>query len=127
MKIPDGYQQVMPYLIVKDAAGFMRFLENVFGATEKLKMKRDEKIVAHAEMRIGESVIMLADSTDQYRTNTAGMFIYLEDADKVYNKALTEGAISVMPMSDQEYGRSGGFIDPFGNTWWPTTPPKATA
>ena len=51
----------------------------------------------------------------------AGMFVYVEDADETYHKALAEGAKSIMPPSDQEYGRSGGVIDPFGNTWWPTT------
>jgi PhnB protein len=123
MKIPEGYQQVMPYLIVKDAAGFMRFMQNVFDAKEIMKMMRDEKGIAHAEMSIGDSVIMLADATDQHSSNPAGMFIYLEDADSVYKKAIVEGAIAIMPMSDQEYGRTGGFKDPFGNIWWPTTPP----
>jgi uncharacterized glyoxalase superfamily protein PhnB len=108
MKIPEGYQQVMPYLIVKDAAGFMRFMENVFGAKEKFKMMR------------GESVIMLADSTDAFKPRTAGMFVYVEDADETYHKALNEGATSIMLPSDQEYGRTCGITDPFGNVWWPT-------
>lgn len=121
MKIPEGYQQVMPYLIIKDAARFMDFMQNVFGAKEKFKMMRDENIIAHAEMSIGDSVIMLADATDAFKTMPAGMFIYVADADETYHKALAEGATSIMPPSDQEYGRTCGIADAFGNTWWPTT------
>src|ERR1043166_4284081 len=121
MKIPEGYQQIMPYIIVSNAAGFMSFLENVFDATEKFKMMRDENTIAHAEMMIGESVVMLADATEQAEARTAGMFIYVEDADGTYHEALAEGGTSIMPPSDQEYGRTAGFTDPFGNVWWPTT------
>ncbi|MEP7235989.1 MAG: VOC family protein [Ignavibacteriota bacterium] len=121
MKIPEGYQQIMPYLIVKDAAGFMQFMENVFGAKEKFKMMRDEHIIAHAEINVGDSVVMLAESTDAFKVRTAGMFIYVEDADETYHKALQEGATSIMVPSDQEYGRTCGITDPFGNIWWPTT------
>lgn len=121
MKIPEGYQQIMPYLIVKDAPGFMRFMENVFGAKEKFKMMRDEKLIAHAEMSVDDSVIMLADATDEFKPRTAGMFIYVENADETYDKALAEGATSIMPPSDQEYGRTCGITDAFGNVWWPTT------
>ncbi len=122
MRIPEGYQQVMPYLIVRDAARFIDFTSKVFGAVEKLKIMRDEKIIRHAEIKIGGSVIMFADATEQFPPRTAALFVYVEDADRTYNKALAEGATSVMPMSDQEYGRSGGVADPFGNLWWPTAP-----
>jgi len=107
MKVPEGYQRVMPYLIVKDAARFL-----------------DENLIRHAEIKIGESVIMFADATEQFAPRPAGFMIYVEDADRTYNKAIEAGAASIMPMSDQEYGRSGGVADPFGNVWWPTTPPK---
>jgi PhnB protein len=126
MKIPEGYQQVMPYLIVKGAARFLHFMKIVFGAEEKMKVMRDENIIMHAELRIGDSVIMFADATSQFEPRPAGIFVYVEDADQTFNKAIAEGATSVMPMSDREYGRSGGVIDPFGNVWWPTTPPRAT-
>jgi PhnB protein len=122
MKIPDGYQQVMPYLIVKDAASFLDFTKNVFGAKEKMKVMRDEHTVMHAEIKIGDSVIMFADATSQFGPRPAGLFVYVEDADEAYNRAIAQGATSVMPMTDQEYGRSGGVADPFGNIWWPTTP-----
>lgn len=124
MKIPAGYQQVMPYLIVRDAAKFIDFTSKVFGAVERLRIMRDERHIKHAEIKIGDSVIMFADATEQFGPRTAALFVYVEDADQTYHKALAEGATSVMPMSDQEYGRSGGVADPFGNLWWPTTPPR---
>jgi PhnB protein len=127
MKVPEGYQQVMPYLIVRNAAKFIDFARKVFGAEEKLKIMRDEKLIKHAEIKIGESVIMFADATDQFKPRPAALFVYVEDADLTYSKALAEGATSVMPMSDQEYGRSGGVADPFGNLWWPTTPSKTSS
>ena len=121
LKIPEGYQRVMPYLIIKDAAGFMKFMHNVFGAEEKMKHMRDEHIIMHAEITIGECVIMFADATGDYEPRTGGFFIYVSDADAVYNDAIAKGATAGSPMSDQPYGRSGGVIDPFGNTWWITT------
>ena len=119
--IPDGYQQVMPYLIVKGAAGFMKFMQDVFGAKEKAVHMRSEDIIMHAEIMVGECVIMFADSTAAFEPRTGGFFIYVPDSDEAYNKALAAGAVSIMPVSDQPYGRSGGVLDPFGNTWWPTT------
>ena len=83
---------------------------------------RDEHTIKHAEIRIGESVIMFADATAEFRPRPGGFFVYVEDADRTHAEALEEKATSLMPVSDQEYGRSGGFADPFGNVWWPTTP-----
>ena len=117
---PSDYQQVMPYLIIKNAAGFMKFMQDVFGAKEKSMHMRDEHVIMHGEITVGESVIMFADSTDAFPPRTGGFFIYVTDADAVYNKALAAGATAITPMADMPYGRSGGIIDPFGNTWWPT-------
>ncbi len=124
MKIPEGYQQVMPYLIIRGAARFLDFTKIVFGAEEKMKVMRDENTVGHAEIRIGQSVIMFADATGQFAPRPATLFVYVEDADQTYEKAIANGATSLMPMSDQEYGRSGGVLDPFGIAWWPTSPPN---
>jgi PhnB protein len=117
LKIPDGYQRVMPYLIVKDAPAFLQFTKRVFGAEEKLKEMRDERTIAHAEIRIGDSTIMFADSTSKFPPRTGGMFIYVEDADATFRKALSEGAVSISEPADQEHGQSGGVTDPFGNVW----------
>ena len=120
LKIPENYQTVMPYLIVKDAAKFISFMQTVFDATETYKAMRDENIIMHAEIMIGGSTIMFADSTDTYGARNAGMFIYVDDADATFKKAIENGATVVNEMADQSYGRSGGVEDPFGNTWWIT-------
>ena len=121
VNIPAGYQQVMPYLIIKDASAFFKFMQDIFGAEEKMMVLRSENVIMHAEVRIGESIIMFADSTEEFPPRTGGFFIYVPDADEAYNKAIAAGSVSVMPVSDQPYGRSGGVKDPFGNTWWPAT------
>lgn len=120
-KIPEGYQAVMPYLIVNDAAAFSEFTKQVFGATEKRKEMRDEKHIRHAEVVIGGSAVMFADSTTVYEPSTGSMFVYVNDADEAYQKALEQGAVSLGEPSDQSYGRSCGIRDPFGNTWWITS------
>ena len=120
-KIPGNYQTVMPYLIVKDAAKFISFMQTVFNATETYKAMRDENTIMHAEIMIGGSTIMFADSTETYGARNAGMFIYVDDADETFKKAIDNGVTVVNEMSDQSYGRSGGVTDPFGNTWWITS------
>lgn len=119
--VPDGYNSVMPYLIVKGAKDFMDFTTTVFGAVEKMKMMRDEQKVMHAEIVIGESVIMLADATEQYEVRTSGLYVCVVNCDDSYNKAISMGAKSIAAPADQEYGRSAGFEDMWGNTWWVTS------
>lgn len=121
VNIPEGYPQLMPYLIVKNAANFIGFTSNVFGAAEKIKTMRDKQTIMHAEIGIGDSVIMLADATEQFSVQNAGMFLYVDDCDTIFKKALDNGATEVMPPADQSYGRSAGITDPFGNTWWITS------
>lgn len=121
LNIPEGYQRIMPYLIIKNAPAFFEFTKNVFDAEEKHKTMRTETVIMHAEISIGGSCIMFADANEQFPPQTAGLFIYVDDCDSVYKKALDNGAVSLMGPSDQSYGRSAGVKDPFGNTWWITT------
>ena len=121
VNIPTGYQQVMPYLIIKGAAEFITFTQQVFGAEEKMRHWRDEQIIMHAELTVGDCVIMQADATGDYEPRTGGFFIYVADTDAIYAKALNAGAKVISPVADMPYGRSGGVVDPFGNTWWITT------
>jgi len=121
VNIPEGYPQLMPYLIVEGAAAFIEFTTIVFGAEEGYKAMRDEKLIMHAEVKIGDSVIMLADATEEYAKQPAGLFVYVDDCDQVYEKALANGATSKSEPADQSYGRSAGFTDAFGNTWWITS------
>ncbi|MEP6926325.1 MAG: VOC family protein [Ginsengibacter sp.] len=121
LKIPDNYQTVMPYLIVKDAAKFIVFMQKVFDAGEANKSMRDESIIMHGEIMIGGSTIMFADSTEKFNVQTAGLFIYVDDADITFKKAIDAGATTLIEVADQTYGRSGGITDPFGNVWWITS------
>ena len=121
MKIPENYQTVMPYLIIEGAQKFMDFTKAVFDAKETYNHARSEGVIMHGEIIIGGSTIRFADATAQFAASPAGMFVYVEDADKTYEKALANGATSVMPPANQSYGRSCGVKDAFGNTWWITT------
>lgn len=121
--IPASHQTLMPYLIVNNATGFIDFIKDVFEGKELNRHMRNETIIMHAEVMIGDSTLMLADSTSEITSRTAGMFIYVDDADATYEKALAKGATSIMPPANQPYGRSCGVNDAFGNTWWITSPP----
>jgi len=119
-KIPENYQTITPYLIIKDAPSFIQFMKTVFNAEIINKHMRDENTIMHAELKIGNSMVMLADSTLQYPPANANLFIYVEDADATYKKAVDNGASTVTELANQSYGRSGGIKDSFGNTWWIT-------
>jgi len=78
----------------------------------------------HGELRIGEAVVMFADVTEQFATRPSGIFIYVENTDETYKKAMKEGSISLMEPGQQPYGYTCGFRDPFGNDWWPVQAEK---
>jgi PhnB protein len=121
-KIPEGYQTVMPYLILKNAAAFIEFTQKIFNAQLLNKHMRDETTIMHAEVKIGgDSVIMFADSTEQYQPQVSNFFVYVDNADETFELALQNGAVAVSKMSDQSYGRTGGVKDVCGNIWWITT------
>lgn len=121
LNIPKGYQQIMPYLVIKNASAFFGFTKNVFDAEERMKIMRTETVIMHAEISINGSCVMFADANEQFPVQNAGLFIYVTDCDSVYKKALMNGAVSLSEPADQEYGRSSGVKDEFGNTWWITS------
>ena len=121
MKLPEGYQAVMPYLLINDASKFLDFMEKVFHAKLTLKTMLNEKMIRHAEINIGGSTIMLSDSHRKNTLNEATFMIYVDNADVTYKKAIEEGARAVTKLSNQQYGRSGCVTDPFGITWWITS------
>ncbi len=123
MKIPAGYQTVMPYLILQDARSFKEFVTNVFNAEIKMENFNEDGTPNHSEICIGESTIMFSNTTDQYSIATANMFVFVPDADVAFAKALENGASVVNELRDLEYGRSGGVEDPNGNVWWITAAP----
>ncbi|MGN7204373.1 VOC family protein [Pedobacter sp. SAFR-022] len=123
MRIPENHQGVMPYLMLNNAEGFIGFTRNVFNATEGMKEMRDERpdLIMHAEIIIAGSTIMFADTDAQWPLANANLFVYVDSADDTYHLALLHGASTVMELSDQNYGRTCGVLDPFGNTWWITS------
>ena len=123
MKIAKGHQPVMPYLILKGAEDFIKFTEKVFNAKEVYKGYRDDdtSLIVHAEIQISGSNIMIADVTEDFGVANANLFVYVDDADTTYSRALQNGASTVNVIADQNYGRSGGVRDPFGNVWWITS------
>ena len=121
MNIPEGHQAVMPYLIVEGAVDFLAFTQKVFNAELIFKQMRDEKTMMHAEIKVGNSTIMFTDATDQFPAHTAGLFVYVDNADDAFQKAVLEGATIIMDLSDQDYGRTCGIKDPVGNVWWITS------
>lgn len=125
MELPTQHQTIMPYLILEKAEAFIEFAKQLFGANIHLKkLREDEVTIMHAELSIGNSTIMLAEATDQWTTSTAGLFVYVPDTDTAYQQAMASGATSIMEPADQNYGRSCGVKDTWGNTWWITTPPE---
>lgn len=114
----------MPYLILNEASAFIGFAKEVLGAAEQYRVQRpeDDRIIMHAELRIGDAVIMCAHSTEEFGQQTAGMFLFVENVDNNYKLALDRGAASLMEPARQDYGYSAGFRDPFGNQWWITQP-----
>ena len=121
LRIPENYQAVMPYLILRDAASFITFAEQVFAAILVMKEMRDERTIMHAEIKIGDSTVMIAEATADYEPQNAGLFVYVKDADTAFELALELGSEQILQVSDKPYGRSGGIKDPFGNIWWITS------
>ena len=128
--IPKGYHSVTPYLIINDAARAIDFYKKVFEATEVFRMADPSGKVGHAEIKIGDSMIMLADehpemghrSPQSLGGSPVGMHLYLKDVDSTVEKAVAAGAKLERPVKDQFYGdRSGQIKDPFGHVWTVST------
>ena len=124
--VPKGYHSVTPYLIVKGAAKAIEFYKAVFGATERMRMPGPNGTILHAELNLGDSVIMLADempamefhSPEALGGSPVGILVYVEDVDGCSAKAVAAGARALKPVQDQFYGdRSGTIADPFGHIW----------
>jgi PhnB protein len=124
--IPEGYHTVTPYLAVNDAAKAIEFYKRAFGAEEKHRMDGPQGKIGHAELKIGDSIIMLADempgsgcrSPQSLGGTTVNIFLYVNDVDSVYNQAVRAGAKAEMPLADQFWGdRYGKVTDPFGHSW----------
>jgi PhnB protein len=124
--VPDGYHTVTPYLAVDDAAKAIDWYKRALGAEERVRMDTPDGKIGHAELAIGDSLVMLSDpfpqasmkSPKELGGTSAGVFLYVEDVDAVVKKAVDEGATVTMEVEDQFWGdRFGSVLDPFGHQW----------
>ena len=124
--IPEGYHSVTPYLAVDDASTAIEFYQRAFGAKERMRMPTPDGKIGHAELEIGDSLIMLSDPFPHSRTRppkelggtTGGVFLYVEDVDAAFQQAIDAGASVTMPLEDMFWGdRFGSVMDPFGHNW----------
>jgi PhnB protein len=118
--IPEGYHTVTPYILVQGADKLIDFIKKAFDAKETERYSMPDGSIGHAEVRIGDSVLMVSDAQgEEYKPMAAGIHLYVEDCDVTYKHALEAGATSVSEPQDQFYGdRSSGVNDQFGNKWW---------
>jgi PhnB protein len=128
--VPDGHRTVAPYLAIKNAASALEFYKQAFGAIETYKLIIPDGRVGHAEIRLGDSLIMLADEFPEFGSKApaslggspVSIHLYVEDVDAFVKKAVAAGARELKPVADQFYGdRSGQLQDPFGHLWWVAT------
>ena len=124
--IPEGYHSVTPYLVMKNAAAAIEFYKEAFGAVELLRMAAPGGKIGHAEIKIGDSPVMLADEypdmgfkgPESLGGTPVSLMIYVDDVDKIYPQAIAAGGKEVRPLQNQFYGdRSGTLTDPFGHVW----------
>ena len=124
--IPQGYPRVTPYLIVDGASAAIDFYTSILGATERMRMGAPDGKVGHAELELGNSVIMLADESPEMDARSPGtvggtpvsLHVYVEDVDNVFERAVDAGARALRPVENRFYGdRTGSFEDPFGHRW----------
>jgi PhnB protein len=124
--VPDGYHTVTPYLVIRDAAKAIEFYKKAFDAKETFRMPGPGGKIMHAELEIGDSKVMLGEEMPEHGAKSpqalggspVNVFLYVEDADKVFQQAVAAGARVTMPLADQFWGdRYGKLADPFGHQW----------
>jgi PhnB protein len=120
--IPDGYHSLNPYLTVSDLPRLVRFLEEAFGGRQTERVPDSSGAVTHAEVRIGDSVVMIGQARGEWTPRPSTLYFYVEDCQATFERALAAGAKSLTKPARQFYGdMSGGVEDPLGNWWWIAT------
>ena len=121
--MPDGFHTVTPYLTVRGAAKVIEFLKKAFGAETVFEpMKRPDGLIMYAELKIGDSRLMMADASEQCPPTQAQLYVYVPNIDATYQRAIAAGATPAMAPADMFYGdRSGSVKDASGNTWFIAT------
>ncbi len=125
--IPQGYHTITPNMVVKEAENALEFYKRAFGADETVRMPGPDGRIMHAELRIGNSMIMLAEERLEMDAKSpktlggtpVGFYVYVENVDTAWKRAVDAGASSIMPLADMFWGdRTGCLEDPFGHRWW---------
>lgn len=120
--IPQGGSTVSPYLVVDDPKAMLEFVKSAFGAQERELVTAPDGTIAHCEVKIGDSVIMIGSTPPGMNPTSSMLHIYTADCDAVFQQAIEAGATVVREVADQYYGdRTGGVADKFGNSWWIAT------
>ena len=120
--VPPGFHTVTPYLMAADPAALIDFLKAAFDAEEMHRTLRPDGGIMHAQVRIGDSMLMMGGAMTDWPAMPAGLYLYVAEADETYARAIDAGATSVTPPSDQFWGdRMGGVKDTWGNFWWIAT------
>lgn len=121
----ETYRTVTPYLVVPDADAELKFLVEAFGATEHFCQRNENNAVMHAELKIGDSLIMMGQAGDRFKAKAASLYLWVPNVDEVYARALAAGATSESAPEDKPYGhRNAGVLDACGITWWIGSPVK---
>jgi PhnB protein len=120
--LPEGYHSINPYVVVDGAERLIDFLVEVFGAVEQGRSLRPDGRIDHGDVRIGDSLVMLSEASEQYPACSCVHFVYVPDVDATYRAALAAGATSILEPTEQSWGdRVCGFVDSFDNRWWVAT------
>jgi PhnB protein len=120
--IPDGFHSITPYMVVQGANKLIDFLKQAFGATEGHRTSQPDGTIMHAQLKIGDSPLMLGEAGPQWKPMPCSIYLYVKDTDATYKQAIAAGGKSLMAPADQFYGdRNAGVTDPSGNQWWIAT------
>src|ERR1051326_4246484 len=120
--VPDGFHTVTPYLVVENAAKLVDFVKRAFDGKETVCHTKSDGSIGHAEVRIGDSVIMMGEASGEWKAMPCAIYLYVPETDAVYQRAVQAGATSIMAPANQFYGdRNAGVKDPCGNLWWIAT------
>jgi PhnB protein len=128
--LTEGYHSINPYMIIKGTGEALEFYKKAFGATELMRLTNAQGRIIHAEMQIGDSVVMMAEESPNYPLlrgpqgsdrSSMQVHLYVEDVDAVAQKAIAAGATVLMPVADAGEDRRGGLTDPWGHIWWIAT------
>lgn len=121
-KITVGHQQMMPFLMLNNIDGFIDFTRKIFNAEEMVRKLDRDKRIEYSELKVGETTIMLTQVVNGRESSKSAFYIYVNDTDTTFYKALDNGATPLMlPMNEDDDTRSAGFEDPMGCVWWITT------